>query len=427
MKTKQLTLFRSIPWKRDWLWILVIFLCLRVVISGIAVATLWHADPPLPVWMTPNFPGDPALLGSPAAAGQGIRLLLSGWYRWDTAWFMKVAASGYAPSDGSLSFMPLYPLVIRFVQWIVGGKTLLATLLAALLVSNVFCIAGLILFYEVMLLELGSRAQAWQAFLYLMSFPAAFFLIAGYSESLFLTLSLATWLLIRRGRWSFAALTSALAVLTRLQGLALAVPLAWQAVAVAANADALAPAQEFRAVITFLKQKAGWLILARGWKKPVWAAALFPPIAFLLFNLGSRWAGLSTVASAYSGRESSLAFPWQGFAEFVNRIFTYHYSPQDYIDLPLFVAVVAVTVICLPKVRPALSLYVIALLVMVFSRSYGVAILSGFMRFVLTTFPFFLCLAKMNLSRPVKLLLVPVFWAAQLLMAWMFISWLWVA
>jgi hypothetical protein len=64
---------------------------------------------------------------------------------------------------------------------------------------------------------------------------------------------------------------------------------------------------------------------------------------------------------------------------------------------------------------------------MVFSRSYGPTLLSGFMRFLLTTFPFFLCLVKLNLSRPIKLLIVPVLWVTQLLMTWMFVSWLWVA
>jgi len=133
------------------------------------------------------------------------------------------------------------------------------------------------------------------------------------------------------------------------------------------------------------------------------------------------------VISAYSNRLSRPVFPWQGFIEFLGRIKFSEFLPSDYIDLTLFIALIGITVYCLPKIRPALSLYVVALLLMVFSRSYQVLVLAGFMRFVLTLFPFFLGLVKINLNGPVRALIVTFFWISQLLMTWMFISWLWVA
>jgi hypothetical protein len=413
--------------KREWIWIFLICLGMRGVISGIGAATVWNKDPQMQPWLTPTTPGNPGLLVTPTNHYQISRAFVSSWYRWDTAWFLKIATSGYDANDATPSFMPLYPLLVRCLQWILGGNSLFSALLSSLIVSSLLSVVGEILFFEVAVLELGSRELAWQAMIYLITFPAAFFFYAGYSESLLLTLILATWLFVRRGHWPLAALTSALALLTRLQGLALMVPMAWQAVAVLAGADVLPPLQEVKAVVAFLGHKSGWRKLAATWKNPIWVAALFPAIALGLYTVGSRWTGITPVISAYSNRLSRPVFPWQGFIEFLGRIKFSEFLPSDYIDLTLFIALIGITVYCLPKIRPALSLYVVALLLMVFSRSYQVLVLAGFMRFVLTLFPFFLGLVKINLNGPVRALIVTFFWISQLLMTWMFISWLWVA
>jgi hypothetical protein len=68
--------------------------------------------------------------------------------------------------------------------------------------------------------RLGSDG-ARRAVLYLAVFPTALFLQAVYSESLFLVLALGAFLLAERGRWLGAGVTTGLAVLTRVSGVAL--------------------------------------------------------------------------------------------------------------------------------------------------------------------------------------------------------------
>lgn len=391
--------------RREWLWILVLFLVMRLVISGLAAGILWNRDPIVPGWMTPQNLGYQRMMAIYADPNPATRYLLSGWIRWDTGWFIQVAEAGYAGVEGISSFLPLYPALIRLVELLTGWNGLLA----ALVVANLFCIIALILFYEVARMELGVSGAPWMALLYLVTFPAAFFLFAGYSEALFLTLALAAWLFARRGRWGLAALASGLAALTRLQGIALAVPLAWLALTAGLQIDGLTPAGEFRAVFSALRQKQGWQQLLATWRSPAWAAALAPILAVLIFNAALKLTGVATAISGYATRSSPLVFPWQALYEFAIRLFTQPHQIQDYVDLVLLVLFAAVTIAGVKKLAPALTLFSAAILLMVFSRSLQTYLLPGFMRFVLTTFPLFLGMAKWNISRPIRALILPVF------------------
>ena len=78
-----------------------------------------------------------------------------------------------------------------------------------------------------MALELGDD-PARRAVTYLLLFPTSFFFSALYTESLFLMLSLAAFLAARRGRWWLAGAAGGLAAATRLPGVALVVPLAFE-------------------------------------------------------------------------------------------------------------------------------------------------------------------------------------------------------
>jgi len=151
-------------------------------------------------------------------------LLLGVWFRWDTGWYIKVALQGYHPSDGSVAFAPLYPLLIRSVGGLLGGEYLLA----ALLISNVALVVGLALLYKLVSLDF-SESVARRTVVYLVVFPAGFFLLAGYTESLFLCFAVLALYAARRSNWMLAGVAACLASLTRLQGWALALPLAYEA------------------------------------------------------------------------------------------------------------------------------------------------------------------------------------------------------
>jgi hypothetical protein len=156
--------------------------------------------------------------------GRGIDV----WARWDSDWYLRVAHGGYdgAPSS-TPAFFPLYPGLVALL-----GRLLLGNfVLAGVLISLAAGAAAFVLLHRVALERLGP-AGARRTVLYLALFPTALFLQAVYSESLYLALVLAAFVLAERGRFLGAGVVTGLAMLTRPVGIALLpalAVLAWRA------------------------------------------------------------------------------------------------------------------------------------------------------------------------------------------------------
>lgn len=153
---------------------LAAFLALRLLTSGLAALTAALT----PVWITVEAPHDPTLLAQLEEGSPALRLLAAPWYRWDTVNYIEIAQNGYANPQNTI-WPPLYPLLIR------GGLALgLHPLAAALLVSNAAALGFFWLLYRLAERE-WDAALARHTLLAVVIFPTAFFLVAGYSESLF--------------------------------------------------------------------------------------------------------------------------------------------------------------------------------------------------------------------------------------------------
>lgn len=150
-----------------------------------------------------------------------LQTLLSFWNRWDTHHFLTIATQGYNQVNET-AFFPLYPLLIHLVSSVVGSP-----LIAALLISNLAGLGVLLVFYRLVAADFGVE-RAERSVLYLAIFPTAFFLVAGYSESLFLLCALSAFYWMRRGRWWLAGLAMFFGVLTRSTGVVLVVPFAYE-------------------------------------------------------------------------------------------------------------------------------------------------------------------------------------------------------
>lgn len=153
------------------------------------------------------------------------------WQRFDSGFYVDIAQHGYAPVvlrhvRTDWVFYPLYPLLISGVGKLFGG-TGSAFSLAGLLIANVAGVLMITYFYLLVRREF-QRTLAARAVLYLALFPMAFFLSAIYTESLLLGLSIACIYYARRQAWWLAGLCGGLATLTRLQGITLLLPLAWE-------------------------------------------------------------------------------------------------------------------------------------------------------------------------------------------------------
>jgi hypothetical protein len=149
--------------------------------------------------------------------------VLSPLARWDAAWYLRIADSGYAGSDVRAAFFPLYPLLVRTVAAPFGASPA-ALLIAAYAVALAAFLGALVLLHRLVTLELG-RPMAQPVLLLLAVFPAAVFFGAPYSESLFLLLAVGAFYAARMGRWAWAGAAAAGAAATRSAGVLLLIPM----------------------------------------------------------------------------------------------------------------------------------------------------------------------------------------------------------
>ena len=149
--------------------------------------------------------------------------------RYDSGWYLTILEKGYGPppAPGQPSphvFFPLYPLASRALHALLAIDGF-----AAGQVLSILCfLAAGILFAAEGRSRLGEKGARY-ALLFLLLYPTSFFLVAMYSESLFLLLALAAFHQARRDRPAIAAVLGVAAGLTRFTALALALPLAMEA------------------------------------------------------------------------------------------------------------------------------------------------------------------------------------------------------
>lgn len=127
-------------------------------------------------------------LGPLDTAGENYRKLCN----WDCGWYMSITKDGYhsvippVPQKGELAnvaFFPGYPIAARAVHLVTGVEPPTALLI----VSQAFCAA---FWFALLLLLAKLGVPDWLSALsvaLVFAHPAAFFLVTGYSESMFLT------------------------------------------------------------------------------------------------------------------------------------------------------------------------------------------------------------------------------------------------
>lgn len=141
------------------------------------------------------------------------------WYRWDTIWYLDIAENGYNYNEdtlSSVSFFPLYPLLIRILMIVTPNP-----LIAGLLISISCFLLSLIMLYRLTLLETKSHEISLRATFMLAFFPTAIFLFTAYTESLFLLLSLIVVYEARSKRYWSAGIIGAVASAVRIPGILL--------------------------------------------------------------------------------------------------------------------------------------------------------------------------------------------------------------
>lgn len=137
----------------------------------------------------------------------------------DGVHYVNIAQRGYVDEG---RFFPLFPgmiyLLSQGLHWLTGANHL--GLVVGISLAHLFLIISGCLLVKLHGTLDPTTKHPFMPLILLLAFPTSFFLGAVYTESLFLTLILASFWFSRQSRWVNAAVMAALASATRLVGIA---------------------------------------------------------------------------------------------------------------------------------------------------------------------------------------------------------------
>ena len=333
------------------------------------------------------------------------RLLVQPWFRWDTVHYVGLAVNGYQADLHNTVWPPLYPVLIELIDSVFHNPTL-----SALIVANLAAWVFFILLF-------GYAARFWgdkvarDALLWCAVFPTAFFLTAGYTESVYLVLSLACMWAAREHKWWAAGLTGALAVATRTQGIVLCLPIfIWM-------------------LEDYLKTRRFNLVTAG---KQVLAMACLPA-AFGLHALYVRF-GMQTLWPWEALREEwqiSAGPPWVGLwgniTSFTTRAYMFDYAVAARVaDTILPIVAIVILIMIAKKIPRAELAYAAALVLMFLSKMTADILTTSVARYLMSVYILFVGLALLVNNKYLKMALFFVFALSQVLLIAVFEMWGWV-
>ncbi|MDX2161897.1 MAG: mannosyltransferase family protein [bacterium] len=346
-----------------------------------------------------------------------LRALIDAWYRWDTGWYLFIAHQGYSVNADAIIYPPLYPALIRLFAPVFGGDYLLS----AIVISSVAAFFALLLLYKIAAALCGEPVARWTILLFI-TYPAAFFLMAGYTESLFLACVLGAWWMVMRQRYWLAGILALLAALTRSQGWTLALP--------------------FATMIYIAPNLENWGMLTAQLRTTM--IALLRPLPAVLggiagtaaYVFGMRLAGFGSVEAQFASAQwkTSLVFPLQSVAEAVASLFdpAHPFFVSNVFNTLAFVLCVVMGVLMIRRLPLAYPLYVGVTLFFILLRSHADIELHGMLRYAVAIFPVFIMMALLlqGRSRPARLrraLVLAVGGGLQVIFLAQFVLWLWVS
>lgn len=145
--------------------------------------------------------------------------LFTSFKTWDAQHYLYLSEKGYRKNDISITFYPLYPLLISAATLVTGNS-----LVSGLLISNVLSLVAVIIFYRLVSI-LFDEKTAFFSTLFLLSFPTAFYLSLIYTEALFLFLTLLFFTFLYKKQYFQASVVSFLIPITRVVGLLIVIPM----------------------------------------------------------------------------------------------------------------------------------------------------------------------------------------------------------
>lgn len=297
------------------------------------------------------------------------------WNQWDSLHYVSIADDGYQSTGearASIVFYPLFPWLTRIVKFIARD-----TVTAGFIVSTIASIFAAFLLYRLAEHDEEHRPRAIDIVFFLAIFPTSYFLHIPYTESLFLALTLASFLFARREQWAFAGITGAFAALTRVNGVLLIPSLMVEA----------------------------WLQWRRTRKlDPRWLWIFFVGTGLAVYlavnkKVAGSWFAFRVYMRDVFDRKG-LDFPWVSIYD--AWLSVWERAPYDSIMVgwqELLFTLIAIAVCIWSWLRLRASYATWATLNVILFTSTG--FLLGAPRYCLTLFPLYFCFATITQERPV--------------------------
>ncbi|MEI7645584.1 MAG: glycosyltransferase family 39 protein [Chloroflexales bacterium] len=358
-------------------------------------------------------------------------LLLDGLIRHDSWWYVNIAEHGYTMGDlatgqqGTVTFFPLYPLLVKLVAGLTGD-----VFVAGVLVSNLAFLAALGFLYGLVRREYDDETAA-RAALYLAAAPSTIFCAAMYTESLFIALVCATFYFAHRRMWELAAAAGALAAATRNTGVLMAVVIALEGMSqqgMRLRPERLlgpTPAATARIWADHLRRQFG--IALASWRSLLAAAyvaiGLLLYMAFLQLTFGDPLGFIH--AQATWGRSTSATGITKIFSNVVTNL---NLGPNPWagqlntltvLNVLSTVGFLPLVVMCAFKLRPAYAVYA----ALTFFVPLSTGTVGSMTRYVLMLVPCFVLLAVWGRRSWVDRLVVAIFLPLTTYFAILFSHW----
>jgi hypothetical protein len=319
-------------------------------------------------------------------------LFLSLWQRFDTNWYLAIAQFGYGAIDGDIHFAPLYPALIHLFA---GGKNFY---LIALAISN-FALLGALVSLHRITCQNFDLPVATRTTIYFILFPTAFFLFSAYAESLFVLIALWTLQTLERRAWLWTGLWCFCAILIRLQGIALMVPI----------------------VYTIWSERQTEGRIARG-VMLILSASAMGIYLFLRFVTGD----VSMIPMAEPIFFARLVLPWENYFYAIQTILAGPFQFVDLLNFGVTTLSILALVIGWKKIPRTFALYTAASIIVLTMRLVETQPLNSMVRYTLTLLPIFMLMGAWEKSAQVKLVIVCTSFALALYLSAQFVIWGWV-
>lgn len=146
---------------------------------------------------------------------------LFSWANFDGEHYLSIATYGYKGLEQA--FFPIFPLLISFLAKPFSPDLLSSLInytIVGLIISNLSFLLAMLYLFELITIDY-SKKIAFLTLVMIICFPTSFYFGSLYNESLFLLLSVLTFLNARKGKWFLAAIFGLIASGTRVFGILL--------------------------------------------------------------------------------------------------------------------------------------------------------------------------------------------------------------